>query len=267
MSIFFPLLALFVIVCVAKAPGQLVYKETKVMNAGTIHGQVRLQGDASGIAKMQITKDEAYCGTMRLSPRLQVGGGRGVKNAVIFLEGITQGKKVTGSIKPSVNQSKCEYLPHVTIAPVGAQLEIVNSDPILHNVHAYEGEARVKTIFNIAQPIRGQRTSIKQMQLSKPGLVVLTCDAGHPWMSAYIVVAEHPYFVVSDSKGNFLLNEVPPGSYKIKMWHEGILVTSEQLEKGKVSRYFFENPYEVVKEVTVPANGGVKVDFDMTLRQ
>lgn len=261
------LVSFLITVSSGRVTGQSPYREMNVENPGMIRGQVRLQAGAKEIATMEITKDDVICGTSCPSPRLATGKNRGVMNSVVFLESVSQGKRRNGTMRPSINQTKCQYSPHVTVVPIGAQLEIVNSDPILHNVHAYEGESRVKTIFNIAQPVKGQRTSIKQMQLNTRGLVLLTCDAGHPWMSAYIIVADHPYIVVSDRQGNFILDEVPPGSYRVKMWHEGILVTSEQLERGKVSRYFFEEPYEIVQDVIVPPNGVAKVDFEITLRQ
>ncbi len=48
------------------------------------------------------------------------------------------------------------------------------------------------------------------------------CDAGHTWMSAYIWVSKHPYYAVTDKSGKFEIADVPPGTYKLKAWHEAL---------------------------------------------
>lgn len=96
------------------------------------------------------------------------------------------------------------------IAAVGARLEILNNDPILHNVHTYFDGKPPQTLFNIAQPIKGRRMKSKPLQ--KSGLILATCDAGHPWMFAHIMVADHPYYTVTDKNGNFRLENAPPAN-------------------------------------------------------
>ena len=142
----------------------------------------------------------------------------------------------------------------------------MNNDPVLHNVHGYSVQEGMKSVFNIAQPIKGLRTKIKQEVFQKPGLISLTCDAGHPWMSGYIYVAPHPYCTLTDVEGNYRLEQVPSGTYKIKIWHEGVKVIKEDVEEGKVRKYTFEEPYELEKDVTVSDHSTVTVNFDLTVR-
>jgi hypothetical protein len=247
---------------------QSSYKEIEVQGGGTIRGCVRLRGNYSATASFDVTKDPKYCGKKKTYPRLTIGKNKGVKNAIVCLEGITQGKKFSADTYTAVlNQSKCEYGPHITILHKNTNLKIVNNDPILHNVHAYSLATASRSMFNIAQPIRGQCTTIKQKQLGNSGLILTTCDAGHPWMSAYIMVTEHPYVVVTDENGKFEMDDIPTGTYKLSMWHEGVAITSTETEAGKVKKYCYEDPYEETKEVTVPANSTVDIDFDMTLRE
>jgi hypothetical protein len=190
-----------------------------------------------------------------------------VQDAIVWLEGITEGKKKSGGSKQLVlDQFKCRYIPHVLVLPLGASLDIVNSDPILHNVHTYDAEEKGKTLFNIAQPIKGQRTTLGHTLFKKPGLFLATCDAGHPWMSAYIMVAEHPYYALTDAQGRFVLENVPPGRYKIKMWHEGVAIAKTEMENGKPKAYRYEEPYEEEQEVTVSPLGTVSVTFSFELR-
>jgi plastocyanin len=257
---------LLVMVCFSLISAQAQYKEKEVVNGGTIRGTVRFQGDTSRVESMRMTKDHAICGKVKQSPRLLLGKNNFLANAIISLEGITEGKKLSQGGKQTLNQKGCEYYPHVMVLPVGTELEIVNNDPILHNVHAYEMYPSVKSVFNIAQPVKGQRTLIRQEKLRTPGFLTATCDAGHPWMSATILVTDHPYYTVTDKQGAFTLTDVPPGTYTLRLWHEGIHVVDKEMEKEKVKKYFFEEPYIITQEVTVPEKGSVDGNFTLTLR-
>jgi hypothetical protein len=150
------------------------------------------------------------------------------------------------------------------IIPLGERLEIVNDDPILHNVHTYLDGKPPKTLFNIAQPMKGVRMKTRPME--KRGLILATCDAGHPWMYAHIMAVEHPYYTVTDANGNFRIENIPPGDYTLQFWHEGIAVTNKAMEKDKVTKYDFEAPYEETKPVTVTAQKESVVDFELVLR-
>ena len=242
------------------------YKEITVLQGGTVRGSVRLAGDTPPKIQLVVTKDANYCGANKSSPRLRIGKSKGVQDAIVWLEGISSGKrKASGARQLVLDQNKCQYTPHIVVLPFGSSLDIVNSDPILHNVHAYDEGDGEKTLFNIAQPVKGQRTTVRQTSFKKPGLYLATCDAGHPWMNAYIMVAEHPYYALTDAQGVFVFEDVPPGTYKLKMWHEGVAIVRTEMENGKPKSYRYEEPYEEGKEVTVLPHGNAKVDFALRL--
>ncbi|MFI5253224.1 MAG: carboxypeptidase regulatory-like domain-containing protein [Bacteroidota bacterium] len=246
---------------------QQAYKEEAVKDCGSVHGCVKLACAIPKLDPLAITKNNNICGNTKLSPRLAIGKSNGVGNTIVYLESITEGKKCDHTKKARLTQARCEYNPHILIVPPGTHLEIANNDVILHNVHAYDFLNASRSIFNIAQPLKGQCTPVKETQLTKVGLIEATCDAGHPWMSAYIMVAPHPYYAVTDANGNYTLNEVPPGTYKLKMWHEGVTVMKTEMESGKVKKYFYEEPYESANEVTVSSKGDVVSNFDLKLRE
>jgi hypothetical protein len=204
---------------------QTTYKVVKVKDGGTITGTVKFAGPIPADPPFVVTKNVEQCGRTKPFDRLILGKNRGVKNAVVYLEDVTAGKAFTTTTTYTINQHHCEYLPHVQVVPMGAHLEIVNSDNILHNVHAYDEDNGLHSVCNIAQPIKGQRTPIRQSQLKGVNILFTTCDAGHPWMSGYVVFSKNPYYAVTDSHGKFVLTDVPPGTYKIKMWHEGFRIT------------------------------------------
>ena len=56
-------------------------------------------------------------------------------------------------------------------------------------------------------------------KFNHPEIIKVTCDA-HAWMSGWLVIIEHPYYEVTDAKGNFQLENIPPGEYQLQVWHE-----------------------------------------------
>ncbi len=255
----------WVLVCLFSAASvHAQYKAKTVSDGGTIAGKVKFIGTPN-IECLEVGKDRRHCGGGKTSPRLAVDKNEGVKNAVVMLIDVNKGKTVDAPGKAVIEQIGCEYIPHVQAVPVGTQLEVINSDPILHNVHAYNPEAR--TLFNIAQPIKGQRTSSKRMRFQKPGVYSFSCDAGHIWMSAFVVAVEHPYFAVTDEKGTFKIENVPPGTYKVKMWHEGFTIIKKDMRGSKVAKYHYEEPHEAMKDVMVGPEKLVTVDFELKPRK
>jgi len=228
---------------------------------GSIRGRVRLVGDAPKPAQDAINQDQKVCGDSVSLPRIALGKDNGVRSTFVFLEGVPEtGKRPVASKEPfHIDQKDCQYVPHSLIVPLGSKVEISNSDPILHNVHGSQGEAS----FNYAQARQGLRQEV-DMGMMKPGIIKLTCEAGHPWMNAFVYVATHPYVALTDDNGDFEIKNVPPGTYTIKMWHEG--VTLKQIYKA-LQAYDYEEPYEMTQQVTVSAGGEAAVNFDMELRK
>ena len=198
------------------------YSASAVTNGGTIVGKVTFAGSIPELPKRPIDKDTGTCGSeARPSLALMVSDGD-LKNAVVYLTGITSGKAFADN-EFKVDQQKCEYTPHVLAVPVEAELEIVNSDAVLHNVNANLGE---ETLFNIAQPIPGMSS---YELFETPGMVKLECFV-HPWMTAYVFVAENPYYSVTGSDGAFRLDDVPAGEYSLHVWHEHLGEQTQDVE-------------------------------------
>ncbi len=191
------------------------YETITVTDGGTVKGQVKYDGSPPARKKIDITKDAKVCGTesSKLSETLIVGAGGGVANAVVRLTGVTKGVALEAQT-PTMDQRVCQFRPHVLVFPAGSTLTVLNSDGILHNVHTY-GEANPPV--NKAQP--GFKKKI-QLKFDKPEFPVrVECDA-HPWMKAWFVVQDHPYYALTDESGNFSLANVPPGDYTVEAWQE-----------------------------------------------
>ena len=135
---------------------------------------------------------------------------KGVMNSVISLHG---GKLKKRTSDYTLNQKKCKYEPHVITMPVDSELKIHTSDPINHNIHTYSFENDPINIMFLP----GQEAYSQEME--EPELIKVECDLHH-WMRAWIVVPPNGYSAVSDSDGSFEIPDVPPGDYKLTVWHE-----------------------------------------------
>lgn len=202
----------FVLLPVAASAGG--YHGGPVANGGSISGTVTFHGAVPKAKPLPVTKDQGTCGHSVPSQTMIVGKGGLLANAVVYVDKVTSGKPMTRSVV-TLDQKGCMYHPHVQAATRGSKIELISSDPILHNAHGALGGKRL--IFNVAMPTKGQHIKKK---LKKAGLVQITCDAGHTWMKSYVYVFDHPYFAVTGSDGSFHIDDVPPGSYDLVVWQE-----------------------------------------------
>lgn len=183
------------------------YDEVEVSNGGTIKGTVTYEGRVP-MRKVIPTKDQEVCGDPREEPKIRIGENNGVQDAVVYLEGVKKGKKWGPREKPPTLDNKdCRFEPHVMVVREG-DLNIHNSDPILHNTHGFYGR---RTAFNVALPNQGQTITKK---LRRPGEVRVECDE-HGWMLAWLYVADSPYYTLTGNDGSFSIEDVPPGEYTL----------------------------------------------------
>ncbi len=203
------------IVSLAVVSAAHAYQESSVQNPAKCTGTVRLAGTPPALEQIIVAKDVTACGDTLDSRALVVGSSKGVANAIVTIEGITAGKPIAAADSLCLANRGCQFEPRVQVVPVGTRISIRNDDPILHNTHAYAGDSQ--SLFNIALPMQDLRV---RKDLMKAGLVRFECDAGHTWMRAYVLVSEHPYYAVTDESGAFTIDDVPPGTYSVRVWHE-----------------------------------------------
>ncbi len=146
-----------------------------------------------------------------------------LKNVFVYVkEGVT-GKFETPKELVQFNQVGCAYTPKVLGIMVGQQLEILNSDDTLHNVHALPKESQG---FNLGMPIKGMKL---KKSFAKPEVMVKVKCEVHPWMSAYIGVLEHPFYGVTGEDGVAKINNLPAGEYTLEAWHEKYGVQTQKV--------------------------------------
>lgn len=183
--------------------------------AGDILGTVTLAGPAPSVGLLSSKADHAVCGAEpRPSEALLLSPSGGVKNAVVFIAY----ERLEGWRSPAtfqMDQRRCSFVPHVLIVPPGATVEVLNSDGILHNFHTL---SRLNPSVNFGQPARARPLWVT---FDQPETVQVKCDLhGEGFMRAWIVVASHPYYALTDEDGRFRVPDLPPGPHTLEIWHE-----------------------------------------------
>lgn len=194
------------------APAGYVELEA-VDGAGVITGRVRVAEVPAPRPGLPVHKDHDACGAEVPDETWVVAPGGAVANVLVELVGIEAGKK-HGPKAATLTQEGCRFVPHALVVPAGTKLTLASADSVMHSVHAKLDD---RTVFNVGMPSPAIQAKKK---LRRPGLHALGCDAGHTWMSGWIFVSEHPYAVVTGADGAFRVDGVPPGTWKVRVWHE-----------------------------------------------
>jgi len=189
------------------------YAEAPVTNGGSVVGKVTYDGTPPKPATIPVTQDPATCGATRVEDSWSIAADGSVENVVVYLVDIKSGKKMDFPAQPVVDQKGCHYEPHVQIIAKGSELQVKNSDPILHNIHSYLGTS---TVLNLAEPKQGM---VIPKKITKAGGMTLKCDI-HNFMRGAIFTADTPYAVLTAKDGTFEIKDVPPGTYEIATFHE-----------------------------------------------
>jgi plastocyanin len=187
--------------------------------AGSVKGVVNFEGTAPKNEAIKMNADPV-CVKQNKDPQFQEtylvsDDGKTIGNVFVYVkDGLGNYVYDTPTTPAKIDQQNCRYHPHVFGIRVNQPLEIVNSDPTLHNIHAMpKGNAE----FNNGQPIQGMKMT--HTFSAKEVMVPFKCDV-HGWMNAYVGVLDHPYFATTEKDGKFELKDLPAGTYTIEAWHE-----------------------------------------------
>ena len=206
------------------APGRV-----DAQGGGTIEVEVKYNGPAQ-VETLKVNKDTEQCGKEAKIEKVVVGGNKGLANAVASVAGA---KGQPTAKKAVMDQKGCKFVPHV-VAMTPGEIDILNSDGVLHNIHTY---STANPSINKAQP-KFKKTMTEKFE--KPEFIKMTCDV-HSWMLGWVAVV--PGLAgVTDKDGVTKIENVPAGKQKIEVWHETLGKQEKEVEvkAGQVTKVSFE---------------------------
>jgi plastocyanin len=187
-------------------------------HAGSISGRVLFQGDAPVMPVIDMSTNpscDRQHGMPYRAETVVVNPNGTLRNVFVWIKkGLPPSKWTAPAQAAKLDQRGCVFEPHVLAMMQGQQLEILNDDPILHNIH---GESRINASWNQSQPPHG-KPQVRQFD-SAEAMFPIGCNI-HPWMRSYVAVSSNPFFAVTGEEGTFSLKGVPPGTYTIEAVHE-----------------------------------------------
>jgi len=233
------------------------YEEAAVTDGGTLKGRVTLSGAVPKPKGYNLTTlpDQVYCGRIsdgrgwRILQPFQVGPEGEFRDVVVYLEGVDKGKPFNEGGRPQVEARDCLFVPFTTVVRDDQSVTVVNMDPVMHDIQAYEtSELGARVLFNVPLPMNPQHprnfkdrseaamyhkhmagAPMKQLVNLSKGRRVFVMQCGfHAYMESWGVAVTNPYFAKTDEQGRFTMTDVPPGTYKLVIWHPYIRTRIEQ---------------------------------------
>ena len=179
---------------------------TAAARNGAIRGRVELRRVAPPVERRPTVSELGAPAAHDLSGRLR---------SVVYLESAPRGAFEQSQPGHAVlDQRDEQFVPHVLAITIGTTVDFPNSDRIYHNVFSLSKTAR----FDLGRYAVGHS---KSLRFDQPGIVRVFCEI-HSHMNAFILVFSHPFFAVTDDEGRYRIENVPPGTYGVVAWNEGV---------------------------------------------
>lgn len=220
------------------------YEAVEVTNGGSIKGVIKASIKVADPVipihikpkenPLETEQEKKTCGENHGAMMYLISSSGGVKNAMVIVEGVKKGKAAPKK-DLIINNNGCRFEPLVGIAYLKSNFVFKNSDPLFHNTSIGKmlPSGVRRTVYNLALPNKDQVIT-KPNRVS--GLLHVKCDA-HPWMRAYVYSSRHPYVAITGDNGEFEINDLPPGKYTVRIWHEGFkeMVREVDVQAGKTA--------------------------------
>lgn len=214
-----------------------VIKPTLV-GTGTITGRVTLEGAPA--TEQQLPLDaacSASCkdhnkGMPRFTRNFVTKDG-GLADVLVTLVDVPPQPIPAGAGPLVITQRGCEYEPYVAACQVGQTINVVNDDPLTHNIHTLPEVSGNKEV-NQSQAAKAKAL---EFTYEKPEeFLRFKCDV-HPWMFSYVSILNHPFYSVATEDGRFEIKGLPDGKYKVKFKHRkaGEKIEEVEVKDGKAT--------------------------------
>jgi plastocyanin len=209
-------------------PPPLVPVYSPAAPPGFLRGRVKIQGELPRRRTARMDSDpkcqERHAGPVLLDDIVADANGF-VQWAFVYVQSGLKGPPPPPPQTPvTLDQIACTFTPHMVGVRVGQPVVILNSDPLLHNVHGLPFQNKE---FNIGLPQAGLEIV---RRFDKPEVMIkLKCEI-HPWMVSWVGVLDHPYFSVTNETGSYGIPALPPGRYTVQAWHEKYVTVSSDVD-------------------------------------
>lgn len=204
-------------------------------SGATLSGNVKIKGEIPKRRKISSSSDPKCAATHGgdgiYTDEVVADAAGNVQWGFVYVkEGLPADKLAPPKTPVVVEQKGCRFEPHVFGAMVGQDVLFRNQDPLMHIVHV---QPRNNREFGFSQATKGEE---RAKQFTAKETIRLFCDV-HPWMVAWIVVLDHPYYGVTGPDGKYKIKNLPPGKYTVEVWHEAYKAVTQEIEvKGKEAR-------------------------------
>ena len=218
------------------------YEEIPVTDGGTVTGRVTMTGGKPTAKGFNLVTfpDPVYCGRIstgtgwRVLHEFSVDEHAGLKDVVVLLTDVKAGKPFKFEA-PTIEARDCRFLPFVTVVKDNDEVVVMNMDPVMHDIQAYEtSHLGPRVLFNTPLPMNphhkrnvgadthehlaGQPMQ-ETIHMTKDRRVFVMQCGFHAYMESWGLAVDNPYYVQTAADGSFSLKDVPPGEYTLVAWH------------------------------------------------
>ncbi len=235
---------------VCSAPAR-AYEEITVSDGGIISGKVTITG-GKPVAKgfnLITFPDPVYCGRIstgtgwRVLDEFEIAPDGGLKDVVVFLAEVQRGKSFAFS-PPTIEARDCRFLPFMTIVKDRSDVVVMNMDPVMHDIQAYEtSHLGPRVLFNTPLPMNAHHRRevsadshehlagepvTQPIHMTKGRRIFVMQCGFHAYMESWGMAIDNPYYAVTAKDGTFSIPDVPPGEYTLVAWHSQVQTMQEQ---------------------------------------
>jgi hypothetical protein len=222
------------------------YQEAAVAHGATVSGTVTLHGAPPAPVSFELRRypDRVYCGALsdgsgyRLLREVAVGERQGLKDVVVTIEGVGEGKPFLLR-ETKLEANMCQFVPFVSVVRDQHPMTVKNLDSVAHDLQFYERDRDHVLIMFHRPALTKSGTSDTVRMTGQRKSVTVQCGM-HPYMQGHGLAVDNPYYAVTDLDGRFTITELPPGTYRIKAWHPTL--------------------GERIQDITVPPDAAVTTD-------
>ena len=204
------------------------YRPDSVAAGGSITGTVTTSAPLARREPVSTGRDAPVCGPS-IPDESVAQQGSGLGGAVVWLDDIRRGKPIPLERRLELESDRCRLVPRMQAAVVGSAVNVLAHDDFRQHLRFMAGGERAPRATVLLG--RDEQVIPTDRPFTAPGLVVVR-DADHPWPTAHVAVFDHPYFAVTAPNGTFTIDRVPPGRYRLKVWHERTKVAEQTVEVG-----------------------------------